>query len=359
MSRSRPRGQFTTLTPRGLQGCIFFLKRMRDIHGHCLERYYLEPSVFWHPALILHTDEASKAASICIVSASVLEQQQTSLLTYLLRKLNSLNECIAKDRFPSSECRFYLTVSPKGPPFPDQPQLRLQGKAQLRKSGYINIRREYLVHQTMLQPYDWDQPTNYYRLTHKSFAVVIAKLDTIYYSGRLAKLNAEDFARRLAVSRANEASSIPNLKAINLNADIARLMRVKNSRPSRYLESGLRSQTADPRTPLATTTTKVISRTPEAPASSHKIRLFLFAALLVAITIWARAAPIGVGQLVKKLIETLAHVLIVALGIAWGIGEMIATGFGVLGRKFRHLGWTVCRNYGGCGSVFANGGKTN
>ena len=157
----------------------------------------------------------------------------------------------------------------------------------------------------MLQPYDWDQPTNYYRLTQKSFAVVIAKLDNIDYSRRLAKLNAEEFANKVANSRAaKEASSdsysserpVP-AKATSLHADIARLMVVRNPPPSRHFGSGIPSQRAEPRPLLATTTTEVVSATSIAAASLRRIRLFVLVALLVVAAIWTkrRADPVEVG----------------------------------------------------------------
>lgn len=57
-------------TPRGLEGCILFLKGLQDVDGDHFEKYDLEPSVFWHPVLILQTNEATNEATICIVRVS-------------------------------------------------------------------------------------------------------------------------------------------------------------------------------------------------------------------------------------------------------------------------------------------------
>ena len=68
------------LTPRGLEGCILFLKRLQDIDGNYFEEYDLEPSVFWHPVLILQTNEGTNEAMICIVRVSFAWQQRASPL---------------------------------------------------------------------------------------------------------------------------------------------------------------------------------------------------------------------------------------------------------------------------------------
>lgn len=215
----------------------------------------------------------------------------------------------------------------------------------------------------MLQPYDWNVPTNYHRLTQKSFAVVIAKLDTIYYSRKLAELDAEDFARRISNSRAAKLnaeilglsatketlsdSSHSNYyitaKTASLNADMIRLMAVRNSMQWSYTGSDRQSEKSEPRAPLATTSTEIVSVKPDASTSFIKIRLFALVALLVAAGVWTmrRAGPVQFGQLAGKLIETLAHVLVVAFGIAWGIGKLIATGLQIVGRTGRYLGWMV------------------
>ena len=205
-----------------------------------------------------------------------------------MKQLTTLSDCNAEDRFTLPDCRLYLAVWPKHPPFPGQPQLNLQRNVTLRRPGYIDIRNEYLVHQTMLQPYDWDEPTNYYRLT-LSFAVVIAKLDTIHCSKRLAKLNADDFASKFATSRAakgalsdSKHNQYTTAKNANLDADIMRLMIVGNSLPLSRLGLHPQSEKAEPRPPLAATTTTVFPVTPESPTPFSSIRLFIFVALLVA-----------------------------------------------------------------------------
>ena len=68
---SRPPRHSSILTPRGLEGCILFLKRLQDIDGNYFEKYDLEPSVFWHPVLILQTNEATSEATICNVSCLI------------------------------------------------------------------------------------------------------------------------------------------------------------------------------------------------------------------------------------------------------------------------------------------------
>lgn len=217
----------------------------------------------------------------------------------------------------------------------------------------------------MLQPYDWIEPTNYYRLTQKSFAVVVAKLDTIHCSRRLAKLNADDFARKAATSRAaketlsdsNHSQCHATAKNANLSADIMRLMAVGNSLPSSRLGLDHQSEKAKPRHPLAATTTKVFPAKPESPTPLSSIRLFISVALLVAAMMWARSMAdlLGVGQLAREFFKALTHVLMVALGIAWGVGKLTATGLGILGRTGGHLGWMVYCNCLGCVNANVNG----
>lgn len=63
MSRSRARHS-SILTPRGLEGCILFLKRFENIPSYYRKKYDLEYSAFWHPVLVLQTDEATDEATI-------------------------------------------------------------------------------------------------------------------------------------------------------------------------------------------------------------------------------------------------------------------------------------------------------
>ncbi|KAF6223931.1 hypothetical protein HO133_010505 [Letharia lupina] len=257
---SRQQRHSSILTPQGLEGCILFLKKIKDVHNYYLEKYDLDSSVFWHPVLVLQTDEATNEATICIS----------------LRQLTTLNHRNAEDCFPSSDIKLYLAVWPKHPPYFGQPQLNLQGDATLRRPGYISIRREYLLHQSMLQPYDWDQLPNYYRLTQRSFAVVVAKLDTISYHTRVNKLNAEDCSRRLATSRAKES---------------------------------------------------------ETPTSFGQIKLLVSVFLLAAAMIWAKSKsdPACGEWLVRRSFEILMQVWIVALGVSWGVGKLITIGLEMLG----------------------------
>ena len=207
----------------------------------------------------------------------------------------------------------------------------------------------------MLQPYDWNQPTNYYRLTQKSFTVVTAKLDTIYYANRLAKVNAEDFARQLATSRAKEtAAKAAKLdaeivalltakealsdskhskrhlaaEAVNLDADIMRLMADWNSLPSQS-----RSDCQlEKRSPLVAVTTEAIRVRSETPTSFGKIRLLISVILLAAAIIWTRSrvdSAQGVW-LVKEFFEILVQVLVVTRAMSWELGKYIATGLGML-----------------------------
>ena len=251
-------------------------------------------------------------------------------LTQPVRQLTTLSDCSAEDRFPLPDCRLYLAVWPKHPPFPGQPQLNLQRNATLRRPGYINIRNEYLVYQTMLQPYDWDEPTDYYRLTQKSFAVVIAKLDTIHCSKRLAKINADDFARKVATSRAAKGAlsdskhhQYTTAKNANLDADIMRLMTVGNSLPLSRLGLHPQSEKADPRPPLAATTITVFPVTPESLTPFSSIRLFIFVALLVAAMMWAKSMAdlFKVGQLARGFFKALTHVLMVVSALLGGLGN--------------------------------------
>lgn len=78
---SRQQRHSSILTPQGLEGCILFLKKIKDVHNYYLEKYDLESSVFWHPVLVLQTNEATNEATICIVRVSFASQQQTSMLT--------------------------------------------------------------------------------------------------------------------------------------------------------------------------------------------------------------------------------------------------------------------------------------
>ncbi|CAF9914651.1 hypothetical protein IMSHALPRED_001970 [Imshaugia aleurites] len=332
MSR-RPR-RSSVLTPQGLEGCILFLKKPGDIDDDHLERYDLETTVFWHPVLVLQNHNTSNETTVCI--------------------LNTLNDCNAEDRFDSSSCHFYLAIWPKHPPLSGQPQLNLQGNVTLRRPGYINIRREYLVHQDMLQPYDWDEPTNYYRLTQKSFAVVVAKLDTIYYSSRLAKLDAKNLARKVATSRATE--SVVN--AARLNEDIVRLMAVKKALPPGQSESDRQPRKAETQASFAAVSSKATRVRSGTPASFSEITrlviLFLLGAAMgaamEAAIIWATriAGPAWRAWLIRRSSEMIMQVWRTVPVMSWKVGEMIVIGLKMLektvaawGRWFAASFWSV------------------
>ncbi|CAD6576355.1 MAG: hypothetical protein ASARMPRED_007701 [Alectoria sarmentosa] len=350
------------LTPQGLEGCILFLKKIANIHSYYLEKYDLEPSVFWHPVLVLQTHEATSEATICIVSVVFVWQQRHSTLIQSLRQLTTLNDRNAEDRFPSSGCHLYLAVWPKHPPFDGQPQLNLQGNATLRKPGYISIQREYLVHQSMLQHYDWDEPMNYYRLTQKSFAVVVAKLDSIYHLTRLAKLNAEEFARKAAKSREKEsAAKVAKLaaEARKLMAEKRRLVADRSPLPPNQPRSNYQPESADPRVPVTATTTKAIRVKNRTHASFGKTKLLVFVVLLAALQIWVRSSivlpwaewyvrryfetlmqswarrtvdPTWGEWLVRRALEALMEVWMVALAISWEVEKLIIVCLSVLAK---------------------------
>ena len=202
-------------------------------------------------------------------------------------------------------------------------------------------------------------------MAQKSFAVVTAKRDTIYYSRRVSKLNAEDFARKTATSRAakealsdsDHSQPYATAKNANLNADMMSLMAVRNSLPSSRLGLHHRSDKARPRASLAASTTKVFPVKSESPTPFSSVRLFIFVALLVAAIMWARSMAdlLGVGPLARGLFKALAHMFKVALGIAWGVGKLTVTGLGILGRTGGNLGWMVCCDYLGCVNANVNG----
>ncbi len=240
-----------------------------------------------------------------------------------------------------------------------QPQLRLQRNATLRRPGYINIRQEYLIHQSMLQPYDKNEPKNYYRLTQNSFAVVIAKLDDVYYSTRLAKFDVEELAKKVAASKAKESAAkaakldaeIMILMAVkeassgskqredsvavriaSINTDMARLMAGRDSMPRRMPRSEHQSKQAGPQVPFTAMNTKAIQVKPKAPFSLDKLRMLVFVGLLAAAMIGARsrADPAWGKWLVRRSFETLMQVLMVALAITWEVGKRIAAGLEML-----------------------------
>ena len=194
----------------------------------------------------------------------------------------------------------------------------------------------------MLQPYDWDQPPNYYRLTQRSFAVVVAKLDTIYYHTRVNKLNAEDCARRLATSRAKESAA----KAANLNADVMRLMTVRDSLPPSRPRIDRQPEKVDPPAPFAAITTKSIRGQSETPTSFGQIKLLVSVFLLAAAMIWAKSKsdPACGEWLVRRSFEILMQVWIVALGVSWGVGKLITIGLAMLGNAVGGWGEGLLRS---------------
>ena len=68
---------------------------------------------------------------------------------------------------------FYLAIHPTEPPCPYlYPQLRLEHDLQLRKPGYLSIRKRYTIPLEMLEPYNRKRPNLRYQLTAESFATV-------------------------------------------------------------------------------------------------------------------------------------------------------------------------------------------
>ena len=194
----------------------------------------------------------------------------------------------------------------------------------------------------MLQPYDWDQPPNYYRLTQRSFAVVVAKLNTISYHTRVNKLNAEDSVRRLATSRAKESAA----KAANLNADVMRLMTVRDSLPPSRPRIDRQPEKSDPPAPFAAITTRSIRGESETPTSLGQIKLLVSVVLLAAAMIWAKSKsdPACGEWLVRRSFEILMQVWIVALGVSWGVGKLITIGLGMLGNAVGGWGEELLRS---------------
>ena len=72
---------------------------------------------------------------------------------------------------------------------------------------------------------------------------------------------------------------------------------------------------------------------------------------------WAKSMAdlLGVGQLARGFFKALTHVLMVALGIAWGVGKLTATGLGILGRRGGSLGWMAYCDYLVCVNADVNG----
>ena len=176
----------------------------------------------------------------------------------------------------------------------------------------------------MLQYYDWDEPMNYYRLMQKSFAVVVAKLDSIYHLTRLAKLNAEEFARKVAKSREKEsAAKVAKLtaEARKLVAEERRLIADRSPLPPSQPRSDYQPESADPRAPVTATTTKAIRVEPGTHASFGKTKLLVVVVLLAALQIWARSSvilPWGEWY-VRRYFETLMQIWARrTVGPTWG-----------------------------------------
>ena len=154
---------------------------------------------------------------------------------------------------------------------------------------------------------------NYYRLTQKSFAVVVAKLDSIYHLTRLAKLNAEEFARKVAKSREKEsAAKVAKLtaEARKLVAEERRLIADTSPLPPSQPRSDYQPESADPRAPVTATTTKAIRVEPGTHASFGKTKLLVVVVLLAALQIWARSSvilPWGEWY-VRRYFETLMQI---------------------------------------------------
>ena len=221
----------------------------------------------------------------------------------------------------------------------------------------------------MLQPYDWNEPINYYRLTQKSFAVVVPKLDTLHYSGKLAKFKAEDFARKMAISRAKESTT----KAAKLHAEAMRLLDVKEalsasrhdenyvaakaaalnaelmksaaSPPPILSKSDQQIERADPRASFAAIDPKVIRAKSKSSASLGMTKAFISAALLTAALSWAQ--PVWGKWLVKSFVKTIIQKWMVAFALCWKVGTLVATGVKMLGnavaaRAGRFVGSAWC-----------------
>lgn len=193
----------------------------------------------------------------------------------------------------------------------------------------------------MLQPYDWNEPTNYYRLTQKSFAVVVAKLDSIYYSTRLAKVNAEDFARKVAKSRLKESAS----KAAELNANVMRLMASRDSLAPSQPRTDHQPDIADSRAPSAAASIEAVQARakPRIHIAIAKI-LLVYAVLVTAmICVRSRKDPAW-GEWPGGTFEKLTEVWMMALATLWGDGRLIAASLWKLGKVIAAWGgWLIRR----------------
>lgn len=262
--------------------------------------------------------------------------------------MTTLNDCDAEDRIPSSECHLYLAVWPKHPPVYGQPQLNLQGNITLRRPGYINIRRVHLVHQSTLQSYDWNEPTNYYRLTEKSFAAVVAKLDNIYYSAGLTKLNAEDFAGEVAKSRAKQFAA----KAAKLDADVMRLMTSRDSLASSQPRTDRQPDIADSRAPSAAASIEAVPTRakPRIRISIAKI-LLVYAVLVTAMSCARNRKDPAWGEWPGGTFEKLTEVWMMALATLWRDGRLIAASLWKLEKAIAAWGGWLIRHAGSNGGV--------
>ena len=203
---------------------------------------------------------------------------------------------------------------------------------------------------------------NYYRLTQKSFAVVVAKLDSIYHLTRLAKLNAEEFARKAAKSREKEsAAKVAKLaaEARKLMAEKRRLMADRSPLPPNQPRSNYQPESADPRVPITATTAKAIRVKNRTHASFGKTKLLVFVVLLAALQIWVRSSiilpwgewyvrtyfetlmqiwarrtvdPTWAEWLVRRALEALMQVWMMALAISWEFEKLIIACLWVLGK---------------------------
>lgn len=92
------------------------------------------------------------------------------MLTHI--QLTSLGGADIVDHVHPNHYIWYLPIFPTPSIFVDRLQLHLLNGVTLRKSGYLKVRDSYWVHRSMLEPYDYDMPDDYYRLTTGSYNIV-------------------------------------------------------------------------------------------------------------------------------------------------------------------------------------------
>lgn len=160
------------------EGNILFLKKLSQIDEDLFCSYNIPEGALFHPALVIQLTEEKKDVQVCIVR--ILSTHTRSQADCCRTQLTTLNDHDLDVRRDLSFERF-IAIHPKAPLWKDLRQLCLMNGVEMRKEGYLDVRKSYTVHRSMLMPYDWISRPDHYRLTARIYAEVaeILKIKTV------------------------------------------------------------------------------------------------------------------------------------------------------------------------------------